>query len=62
MTYASTSQDGNVLTYPEAYAFTSYLIEKYGFNNAIKCCINYNLKEIYGADYSNLMNEFLKVI
>lgn len=60
--YACTSEDGNVLTYPEAYAFTNYLIEKYGFNTALKCCINYDLENAFGFDYSVLMNNFMSSI
>ncbi|CDB26660.1 unknown [Firmicutes bacterium CAG:552] len=60
--YACTSKDGNVLTYPESYAFTYYLIEKYGFNNVLKCCIDYNLADIFGSNYNVIMDEFMKSI
>lgn len=60
--YGCTSKDGNVLTYPEAYAFTKYLIEKYGFDKALKCCINYDPKGVFGADYAALINEYMSII
>ena len=60
--YACTSKDGNVLTYPEAYAFTYYLIEKQGFNNVLKCCIDYNFADIFGSNYNVIMDEFMKSI
>lgn len=60
--YACTSKDGNVLTYPEAYAFTYYLIEEYGFDKVLGCCVNYNLKNVFGSDYNALMNEFINHI
>ena len=60
--YSCTSKGGNVLTYPEAYAFTYYLIEKYGFNNVLKCCIDYNFDGVFGSNYSVIMDEFMKSI
>lgn len=60
--YACTSEDGNVLTYPEAYAFTNFLIEKYGFNAVLKCCINYDLENAFGSAYSVLMDDFVNFI
>ena len=60
--YGCTSKDGNVLTYPEAYAFTKYLIEKYGFDKALKCCINYDPKGVFGADYAALISEYMSII
>lgn len=60
--YSCTSKDGNVLTYPEAYAFTCYLIEKYGFSNVLKCCINYNFDGVFGSNYNIVMDEFMKSI
>ena len=60
--YSCTSKGGNVLTYPEAYAFTYYLIEKYGFNNVLKCCIDYNFDGVFGSDYSVIMDEFMQNI
>lgn len=60
--YSCTSKDGNVLTYPEAYAFTYYLIEKYGFNNVLNCCINYNFDGVFGSNYNIVMDEFMKSI
>lgn len=53
---------GNVLTYPEAYAFTYYLIEKYGFNNVLNCCINYNFDGVFSSNYNVIMDEFMKSI
>ena len=60
--YSCTSKGGNVLTYPEAYAFTYYLIEKYGFNNVLNCCINYNFDGVFGSNYNIVMDEFMKSI
>ena len=60
--YSCTSKGGNVLTYPEAYAFTYYLIEKYGFNNALNCCINYNFDGVFSSNYNVVMDEFMKSI
>ena len=60
--YPCTSKGGNVLTYPEAYAFTYYLIEKYGFNNVLNCCINYNFDGVFGSNYNIVMDEFMKSI
>ena len=60
--YACASKDGNVLTYPEAYAFTYYLIEKYGFSNVLNCCINYNFDGVFGSNYVVIMDEFVKSI
>ena len=60
--YACTIKGGNVLTYPEAYAFTCYLIEKYGFSNVLKCCINYNFYSVFGSDYVAIMDDFMKSI
>ena len=60
--YSCTSKGGNVLTYPEAYAFTYYLIEKYGFNNVLNCCINYNFDGVFGSNYNVVMDEFMKSI
>lgn len=60
--YACTSKDGNVLTYPEAYAFTYYLIEKYGFDKVLECCMKYNQKNVFGADYGTLMTDFMNRI
>ena len=60
--YACASKDGNVLTYPEAYAFTYYLIEKYGFSNVLNCCINYNFDGVFGSNYVLIMDEFVKSI
>ena len=60
--YSCTSKDGNVLTYPEAYAFTYYLIKKYGFNNVLNCCINYNFDGVFSSNYNVIMDEFMKSI
>ncbi len=60
--YSCTSKDGNVLTYPEAYAFTYYLIEKYGFDSVLNCCINYNFDSVFGSNYIAILNEFMKSI
>ena len=60
--YSCTSKGGNVLTYPEAYAFTYYLIEKYGFNTVLNCCINYNFDGVFGSNYNIVMDEFMKSI
>lgn len=60
--YSCTNKSGNVLTYPEAYAFTYYLMEKYGFNNVLKCCIDYNFADIFGSNYNVIMDEFMKSI
>ena len=60
--YACASKDGNVLTYPEAYAFTYYLIEKYGFSNVLNCCIIYNFDGVFGSNYVLIMDEFVKSI
>ena len=60
--YSCTSKGGNVLTYPEAYAFTYYLIEKYGFNNVLNCCIKYNFDGVFGSNYNIVMDEFMKSI
>ncbi len=61
-TYSCTNKDGNVLTYPEAYAFTCYLIEKYGFDTALKCCIDYDFERTFGSNYVAMMSEFMKSI
>lgn len=61
-TYACTMQDGNVLTYPEAYAFTKYLIDRYGLDNVLKCCMQYNTKNAFGADYDTLLKDFLDTL
>ncbi len=61
-TYACTNKDGNALTYPEAYAFTKYLIDKYGFSSVIKSCINYDFKRDFETDYEILINEFKESI
>ena len=61
-TYSCGNEDGNVLTYPEAYAFTHYLIEKYGFSNVLKSCINYKSENVCGFNYSDLMNDFTESI
>lgn len=57
-TYACLNKDGNALTYPEAYAFTKYLIDKYGFSSVIKSCKNYDLKRDFENDYDGLFNDF----
>lgn len=59
-TYSVIGKDGKTLTYPEAYAFTNYLIEKYGFDKVLECCINYDLEGTFGAGYSDLNDGFLK--
>lgn len=56
--YACTNKDGNVLTYPEAYAFTKYLIDKCGFSSVIKSCINYDTERDFGENYDTLINDF----
>ena len=61
-TYVNSSKDGNVLTYPEAYAFTGYLIEKYGFDKVISCCIRYDPKRAFGLTYDVLIEEYLSYI
>ncbi len=60
--YSCTNKGGNALTYPEAYAFTYYLIGKYGFGNVLKCCISYDFDGAFGSDYMEIMNEFMKSI
>lgn len=58
-----TEKNGRIsLHYPEAYAFTCYLIEKYGFSNVLKCCINYNFYSVFGSDYVAIMDDFMKSI
>lgn len=57
--YACTNKDGNALTYPEAYAFTKYLIDKYGLTSVLRCVYDYDPEKFFGSPYSALLNDYL---
>ncbi len=61
-TYACTSEDGNVLTYPEAYALTQYLIERYGESAVFRCCNSYRPEDIFGKSYEELFSDFMSSV
>lgn len=57
--YACTNKDGNALTYPEAYAFTKYLIDKYGLTSVLRCVYDYDPEKFFASPYSALLNDYL---
>ena len=59
--YASYT-DENKLTYPEAYAFTKYLIKEYGLDNVLKCCLSYDFEKIFGKSYSDIFTTYCSTI
>lgn len=38
---------GNDLTYPEAYLFVRYLIDNYGIDKVLACCLNYDFETFF---------------
>lgn len=38
---------GNDLTYPEAYLFVRYLIDNYGIDKVLACCLNYDFEMFF---------------
>ena len=54
--------EGNHLTYPEAYLFTSYLIEQYGIEKVLNCCIDYNFNGVFGVDHFDAFEQFYQTI
>ncbi len=57
---SATGYEGNDLTYPEAYLFTSYLIEQYGLEKTISCCIDYDFNKCFDNSFENVFAWFIE--
>lgn len=58
-TYSKASYtDENKLTYPEAFAFTKYLIDTYGLDKVLQCCSSYNFEKIFGKSFNDVFSKF----
>lgn len=60
--YSSSGDKGNNLTYPESYLFVRYLINKYGLDNALNCCLAYDLERSFNETYDVIYSNFIKAI
>ena len=60
--YSSSGDKGNNLTYPESYLFVKYLINEYGLNNVLNCCLTYDLEQSFNETYDVLYSNFIKAI
>ncbi len=58
----SPKNDGNGLTYPEAYAFTKYLIDEFGLEKVLRCCISYDFTKTFGATFEDVYSAFFLTI
>ncbi len=58
----ASKKDGNKLTYPEAYAFTKYLIDEFGLGKVLLCCISYDFEEIFEASFDEIFSAYLSAI
>ena len=61
-TYKCSHTDENKLTYPEAYVFTKYLIDKYGLDKVLQCCSAYDFEKVFGKAYIDEFSIFRSTI
>ncbi len=61
-TYINSYTDENKLTYPEAYAFTKYLINEYGLDNVLQCCLSYDFEKTFGESYTDIFATYCSII
>ena len=61
-TYPNAYTDENKLTYPEASAFTKYLIDEYGLDKVLQCCLSYNFEKIFGKSFNDIFATFYATI
>lgn len=60
--YSNANTDENKLTYPEAYAFTKYLINEYGLDKVLQCCLSYNFEKAFGKPYTVIFTTYCSMI
>lgn len=60
--YKCSHTDENKLTYPEAYVFTKYLIDKYGLDKVLQCCSAYDFEKVFGKAYIDEFSIFRSTI
>lgn len=58
--YSSSGDKGNNLTYPESYLFVRYLINKYGLDNVLNCCLAYDLERSFNETYDVIYSNFIR--
>ncbi len=58
-TYTNAYTEENKLTYPEAYAFTKYLIDEYGLDTVLTCCVSYDFSNIFKDTFDNILSTYL---
>lgn len=62
MRYWPSSYPGNELTYPESYLFVKYLIDTYGVDKVLACCLDYDFDIIFNQPYDVVYSDFIKQI
>ncbi len=60
--HTSSNKDGNQLTYPEAYAFTKYLIDEYGLDAVLTCCASYDFSSVFKDTFDHIFSTYLRQI
>lgn len=54
--------EGNDLTYPEAYLFIGYLIDEYGLEKVLNCCIDYDFNDSFGVNFFDAFEQFYQKV
>lgn len=62
MRYVGSSDPGNKLTYPESYLFVKYLIDTYGIDKVLTCCLDYDFDLVFHQAYETVYLDFIKAL